>query len=94
MRFLTFSPSFPLSLPTCVCLCPFSPSPISRLTRDQIADGFFDAGMLLQALKASGGGGGGPDKEKESGASKPKPHEVAEQKRRAVVGRKLTLNEY
>ncbi len=45
-------------------------------------DGFFDAGMLLQALKAN--------QEKDQ---KQKPHQVAEQKRRAV-GKKLALSEY
>jgi carnitine O-acetyltransferase len=43
-------------------------------------DGFFDAGMLLQALKANN--------EKEQ-----KPHQVAEQRRRAV-GKKLALSDY
>jgi hypothetical protein len=47
------------------------------------SDGFFDAGMLLQALKAGDDG-------KEL---KKKPHQVAEQRRRAV-GKKLPLSDY
>lgn len=49
-------------------------------------DGFFDAGMLLQALKAN------HDKDRDRDGNQ-KPHLVAEQRRRAV-GKKLKLNEY
>lgn len=46
-----------------------------------IIDGFFDAGMLLQALKA-----------KDEAAERPRPSEKAQ--RRREVGKKLRLMEY
>jgi len=49
------------------------------------ADGFFDAGMLLQALKARGEG---PE-------DNPKPSERASvQAKRKEIGKKLRLSEY
>ena len=53
-------------------------------TDRSFVDGFFDAGMLLQAIKASQ-----EEKEKE----KDRPGEKAMQQRRAV-GKKLRLNDY
>ena len=47
----------------------------------KITDGFFDAGMLLQALKARGDGIDGDDK-------------ASVASRRREVGKKLRLSEY
>lgn len=50
-------------------------------------DGFFDAGMLLQALKARG-------EVSDDGNSKPSERAVAGQARRREIGKKLRLSEY
>jgi hypothetical protein len=55
-------------------------------TNEMIPDGFFDAGMLLQALKARG-------ENFDSGETKPS-ERAAVQARRRDVGKKLRLIDY
>jgi carnitine O-acetyltransferase len=56
-----------------------------RLMLMQYTDGFFDAGMLLQALKARG--------EDEDGNIKPSERATVNARRREI-GKKLRLSEY
>jgi carnitine O-acetyltransferase len=69
------------------CKCNFLVKPSHRpRCADSNPDGFFDAGMLLQALKARGENPDGAD---------PKPSErAASQARRREVGKKLRLIDY